>query len=176
MCFFSSTVKLPRCISIHVSDFSKSLRRYSSISRFVNGSWLHGVRLSFLTSVSMQQNKWDASRSLRFNQDAQREDGLFLHEFSFNKVNIMQRKLFFPIKKRLIVFKYSSLKTFRLNLILDIAVGFWVGFFYSRSSFGKEQISTRLIVSIGCIQTTAISGSSKWYKNIQAARNSLWKC
>ncbi|XP_073195474.1 SANT and BTB domain regulator of class switch recombination isoform X2 [Lepidochelys kempii] len=28
--------------------------------------------------VSMQQNKWDASRSLRFNQDAQREDGLNL--------------------------------------------------------------------------------------------------
>ncbi|XP_072783499.1 SANT and BTB domain regulator of class switch recombination isoform X3 [Taeniopygia guttata] len=41
--------------------------------------------------VSMQQNKWDASRSLRYNQDAQREDGLLLHEFSFHKVNIMQR-------------------------------------------------------------------------------------
>lgn len=26
-------------------------------------------------SVSMQKNKWDATRSLRFNQDAQREDG-----------------------------------------------------------------------------------------------------
>lgn len=28
-------------------------------------------------SVSMQKNKWDATRSLRFNQDAQREDGKF---------------------------------------------------------------------------------------------------
>lgn len=46
----------------------------------------------------MQQNKWDASRSLRFNQDAQREDGLFLHEFSFHKVNIMQRKLLIHIR------------------------------------------------------------------------------
>lgn len=25
----------------------------------------------------MQKNKWDATRSLRFNQDAQREDGKF---------------------------------------------------------------------------------------------------
>lgn len=51
----------------------------------------------FLISVSVQQNKWDASRSLRFNQDAQREDGLFLHESSCY-VNIMQRKLLFHIK------------------------------------------------------------------------------
>lgn len=54
--------------------------------------------LSFPTSVSMQQNKWDASRSLRFNQDAQREDGLSLHEFSFHNINIMQRKVFFHMR------------------------------------------------------------------------------
>ncbi|XP_074673265.1 SANT and BTB domain regulator of class switch recombination isoform X4 [Strix aluco] len=41
--------------------------------------------------VSMQQNKWDASRSLRFNQDAQREDGLYWHELSFHKVNNQRR-------------------------------------------------------------------------------------
>uniref|UniRef100_A0A2K6L4F2 SANT and BTB domain regulator of CSR n=1 Tax=Rhinopithecus bieti TaxID=61621 RepID=A0A2K6L4F2_RHIBE len=29
--------------------------------------------------VSMQKNKWDATRSLRFNQDAQREDGKFYY-------------------------------------------------------------------------------------------------
>lgn len=31
--------------------------------------------LDLSNSVSMQKNKWDATRSLRFNQDAQREDG-----------------------------------------------------------------------------------------------------
>lgn len=30
---------------------------------------------NLFNSVSVQKNKWDASRSLRFNQDAQREDG-----------------------------------------------------------------------------------------------------
>lgn len=35
------------------------------------------VSVHLSNSVSMQKNKWDATRSLRFNQDAQREDGKF---------------------------------------------------------------------------------------------------
>lgn len=33
------------------------------------------VSVHLSNSVSTQKNKWDATRSLRFNQDAQREDG-----------------------------------------------------------------------------------------------------
>lgn len=67
--------------------------------------------------------------------------------------------------------KIQLLRNFQVEFDLRNSNGALGGFFYTCSSFGKEQISTRLIVSNQLYPNpTAISDSSKLYKNIRAAR------
>uniref|UniRef100_A0A8C0EYS6 KIAA1841 n=1 Tax=Bubo bubo TaxID=30461 RepID=A0A8C0EYS6_BUBBB len=59
-----------------VGDEEEVCRKPGTTSLYSHPPWNLeiGIQGSRILLVSMQQNKWDASRSLRFNQDAQRED------------------------------------------------------------------------------------------------------